>query len=532
MAHSPLYLSFVRLLQKARRLNLAATGQHPPQLVTRLSTRRRFLKNATLMGGAALSTQILSFPQVGWSQAKAGAEPKVAIIGAGLAGLNAAYQLKKQGVTATVYEASTQLGGRVRSIAAFGGGIMSDLGGSFINSDHEDMITLARELGVTLINQNDVAKKLSFPPSAYYFNQKLISEGEVAEKLRPLATQISQDATLLDKDYDTYAPQIDQLSVAQYLDKYAALIPDPFIRRLIEETVRSEYGVEPADSSALQLTFILPVVKGQAVELISGSDEAFVTAQGNGQLIDKLAQALPGQIKTRKQLIGLQSQGTGFQLQFKGGEPVSADVVIMAIPLAVLRQLKLNVKLPDGLNRVIQELNLGRNEKILAGFNQRVWQQANGFVQQLWNDIGVTEVWDDTLRSPTLKAGVLTYFFGADEVQEALIGTPNTQGKLYTSKLNAILPGLEAAATGTYLRTAWGQDPLIQGAYTNFKPGQYTAFSEFRYVESEKPEERQDVHVDNLIFAGEHFSDEYYGYMNGGAQTGRLAAAVALRVLK
>jgi monoamine oxidase len=38
--------------------------------------------------------------------------------------------------------------------------------------------------------------------------------------------------------------------------------------------------------------------------------------------------------------------------------------------------------------------------------------------------------------------------------------------------------------------------------------------------------------VDNLIFAGEHFSDEYYGYMNGGAQTGRLAAAVALRLLK
>jgi monoamine oxidase len=35
----------------------------------------------------------------------------------------------------------------------------------------------------------------------------------------------------------------------------------------------------------------------------------------------------------------------------------------------------------------------------------------------------------------------------------------------------------------------------------------------------------------NLLFAGEHTSDEYYGFMNGGAQTGRLAAEAALRKL-
>ncbi|MFZ4677870.1 MAG: FAD-dependent oxidoreductase [Nodosilinea sp.] len=34
----------------------------------------------------------------------------------------------------------------------------------------------------------------------------------------------------------------------------------------------------------------------------------------------------------------------------------------------------------------------------------------------------------------------------------------------------------------------------------------------------------QRVGVGNLAFAGEPFSDEYYGYMNGAAQTGRLAA--------
>jgi monoamine oxidase len=533
MAHSPQYRRLVRLLQTARRLNLEAEGQRPPEPMFR--TRRRFLKNATLAGGAALSAKILSFAQAGWSQPKPGANPganrKVAIIGGGMAGLNAAYQLKKRGIIATVYEASSQLGGRIRSTSTLSNGIITDLGGSFINTDHEDMLALAKELKVPLINQNTVAQKLPFPTTAYYFNQKLIPEAEVAQKLRPLAAQIAKDAVLADKD-DAFAAKIDQLSVAQYLDQYAKLIPEPFIRTLIESTVRSEYGVEPSESSAIQLTFILPVVKGKVVELISGSDEAWVATQGNGQLITKLAQALPGQIKPRSELIGLEAQGTGFQLQFKAGEPVTADLVIMAIPLTVLRQLKLGVQLPEELTRVIKELDLGRNEKIIGAFSQRVWRKASGFAQQLWNDIGITEVWDDSLRAPALRAGALTYFFGANEVKPALEGIPSAQGKILTSKLNAVIPGLEAAATGGFLRTAWGQDPLIQGSYTNFKPGQYTAFSKFRYVESEKPSERQDVHVNNLIFAGEHFSDEYYGYMNGAAQTGRLAAALALRLLK
>ncbi|WNN92074.1 FAD-dependent oxidoreductase [Gloeocapsopsis dulcis] len=55
-----------------------------------------------------------------------------------------------------------------------------------------------------------------------------------------------------------------------------------------------------------------------------------------------------------------------------------------------------------------------------------------------------------------------------------------------------------------------------------------TDFANFFYIESDDLEERQDVNVGNLVFAGEHLSDEFYGYMNGAAQTGRLAAEVVL----
>lgn len=52
--------------------------------------------------------------------------------------------------------------------------------------------------------------------------------------------------------------------------------------------------------------------------------------------------------------------------------------------------------------------------------------------------------------------------------------------------------------------------------------------SPYLYIESRNPAERQNVNVGNLVFAGEQFSDEFYGFMNGAAQTGRLAAAVVL----
>ncbi|MCZ6873732.1 MAG: FAD-dependent oxidoreductase [bacterium] len=45
-------------------------------------------------------------------------------------------------------------------------------------------------------------------------------------------------------------------------------------------------------------------------------------------------------------------------------------------------------------------------------------------------------------------------------------------------------------------------------------------------IQADDPAECQDVHVYNLVFAGEHLSNAFYGYMNGAAQTGRLAAAV------
>ncbi len=216
-----------------------------------------------------------------------------------------------------------------------------------------------------------------------------------------------------------------------------------------------------------------------------------------------------------------------------GAETVDADYVILALPFTVLRQVDLHVELPAGLTRFIHEVDLGANEKLFAGFNQKVWRQSGGFINEIWTDQGYSQAWESTQRQPDSQAGALTFYLGGEDAIASQTTTAAAQGEAFVQGLGGAIADLPAAANGHFFRTAWSQDPFAQGAYTSFKPGQLTEFAEFFYIEADIPGDRQDVSVGNLIFAGEHLSDEFYGYMNGAAQTGRLAAdIVAERVLK
>jgi monoamine oxidase len=531
MAHSQLFRKFIYALQEARRLNLQASGQPLP--VSKSShhwTRRRFVRNLTLAGGAAATSGSLSSVHRALSQGKM---PVIAIVGGGIAGLNAAYQLKKAGLKATVYEASNRLGGRIQSVTgAIGPGLVTDLGGSLINTDHKDMLELVKEFDLQLFNRAEDAKRFQFPGTAYFFENRMRSEEEVAENLRPLALQIAKDSALLDQDYEKFAPQFDRLSVVQYLDRHADKIPAPFIRTLVENTIRTEYGVETDVASALLFITILPVVEGQTVDLLSYSDEVFSVQGGSGQIIQRLASALKGQIRTQTRLTKLQAKGKGYRLTFANRSAAEADYVIISIPFTLLRAVELQVVLPPTLSRFIKEGDLGANDKLFAGFSQKVWRKPSGFVGEIWTDLGFAEAWDETQRQTDRKDGALNFFLGGNQVKVLESGSIQTVGKQFLSRFEAAIPGAQAAATGRFLRTQWTQNPFSKGAYSVFKPGQLTAFRKFFYIESEKPSERQDVTVGNLVFAGEHLSDEFYGFMNGGAQTGRLAAQVVMNRVK
>ncbi|MGH7147787.1 MAG: FAD-dependent oxidoreductase [Nitrospiraceae bacterium] len=132
-------------------------------------------------------------------------------------------------------------------------------------------------------------------------------------------------------------------------------------------------------------------------------------------------------------------------------------------------------------------------------------------------------------RSPERADGALTFLLGGREVAVLGEGSARSIGRTFVRRLDGITPGVGAASTDRFLRTRWGHSRFTRGAYANFKPGQLTKFGGLLWIESEDPEKRQEVHVGNLVFAGEHLSDAFYGFINGAAETGRLSADFVIR---
>lgn len=166
MTHTLLFRRLIQALARARRENLKAEGKPPPVSRTQAGwSRRHFMKSAALAGGAGIAASAL--PLRALAMLVPGNEPKVAIAGGGIAGLNAAYRLKKAGILATVYEARRRVRGRILSVTgAIGEGLVTDLGGELINSDHADMLRLVKEFDLKLFNRAKDAERFPSPRSA------------------------------------------------------------------------------------------------------------------------------------------------------------------------------------------------------------------------------------------------------------------------------------------------------------------------------------------------------------------------------
>jgi len=498
-----------RALEMARRRNLEAAGEALPVKGASGATRRAVLQ-AMAAGGVATA---LPRP--------AAARPagRVAIIGGGIAGLTALHHLREAGIDAFLYEGRGRTGGRMYTHKS--GDWTFEVGGQLVNTDHYDMQALLKRFDIPLID-----RKSEPHDTLILANGRLVSDTELAEALRPIAAQIGKDADRLDKDQARVAPDLDRMSIHDYLDRHAALIRQPWLRPLLEATSRTEYGVEPKRASAIELIFNLPTVDGQRAEVLGGADERYVIEGGSSALVEAMSAHYSDRIATGKRLLRVES---GLKLHFLDGSVETADTLIVAVPGPVTRQIDFRVPLPAQWRAFIGEMELGLNEKVQSGTNATPWRGPMGVGGELWQtdaDAGWALGWDGSVHRKDGVSPVWTWFLGGDEVLRAERESPSELAKRFAASAAPAIPGLIEAATGPFTRTNWHAQALTLGAYCNYAPGQLTRFSKLLCVEDENG--NQVPHAGRIWFAGEHLSDAFPGYMNGAAQTGRMAAASIL----
>src|SRR5438477_9982430 len=105
-------------------------------------SRREFIKvTGAAVGAAAVSGPIAAF---------AATPPRIAIVGGGIAGLNAALTLQDAGIASTVYEASNRVGGRMHSDSTSWNGQVSEHCGELIDTGHKTIQGLAKRFGFGL----------------------------------------------------------------------------------------------------------------------------------------------------------------------------------------------------------------------------------------------------------------------------------------------------------------------------------------------------------------------------------------------
>ncbi|HST43688.1 MAG TPA: NAD(P)/FAD-dependent oxidoreductase, partial [Luteimonas sp.] len=511
MGRTPLF----RLLQRSARLARASLHQAMPldefhqrhcEALATGTSRRRFLQGA---GAGLLLAGCGTLPRpVG----PAGGE--VAIVGAGIAGLTAAWRLRQAGVRVRVYEAQDRVGGRMLSLRDhFADGHVIELGGELIDTGHVRIRALAAEMGLELDDLLDG----DGDHDTWFFEGRAIGEREIVDAFVPVAAAIERDLALLGDDALDYlaatpgtfvhAQALDALSIAQWLDRNGV---DGWLRALLDVAYTTEMGLEIDQQSALNLLTFIGTGDREAFHVFGASDERFHVRGGNDLIPQRVAARVADAIETGSVLEAIRGDGDGYTLSVRrdgATHDVRARHVILALPFTLLRKVRIEVELPAVKRRAIAQLAYGTNAKLMIGYDRRVWraQGANGASM---SDLAYQTTWE-TSRRQGGATGVLTNFTGGRHGVELGTGTPKQQADAATTALEQVFPGVAAARAGMReARFHWPSHPWSLGSYACFRPGDWTGF---RGAMGES--------VGGLHFAGEHCAPETQGFMEGGCES-------------
>jgi monoamine oxidase len=527
---TPLFRKLTQTIRRAGWLN-----EHPQHRAlffeardaARVS-RRDFLR---LLGAAGLATAAGDFiPSPAGGAAPPAASPKsrepVAILGAGIAGLTAAYRLMQAGVACEIFEASNRTGGRMFTKYDFNKeGMFCELGGELVDSNHADLIALAGELGVGIQELKGVDKGADL----YFFGRELYADEQLIPLFQPFAKKLATDVSGIYDSKDNFtdkAREFDRTSLAAYLDEAGKGV-EKWVIDLLRVAYITEYGREPDEQSALNLITYLSPDTSHGFKLFGESDESKRIKGGSSELPNALLAALKGKVKIHKdrRLQKIEERGANLRLHFTTGGGTKSERfsrVICALPFTMLRLVEGVKALPlsEAKQDAIAQLGYGNNSKLMSGFTQRWWRSvdlklpapSNGSV---FTDRSFQCTWE-TSRGQIGRSGILTNFLGGNAALELSPERYTT----FRADLNLVFPRIQEKFDGHRAVMSWPTNPFVRGSYTCPLPGQYTTL----LAAAAAPEMGG-----RLLFAGEHTSADFSGFMNGAVESGNRAAREILR---
>lgn len=541
MARTPLLRSIVRL---AREHQLAARSGLPVEAVrdqARLTraVQRDGLSRRDFLGAAALTAGALAVPRHAFGQG----QPRIAVIGAGMAGLAAALKLADHGVDCTVYEAADRIGGRMYSNTDyFDQNQVFEWCGELIDSGHATIRRLAQRFGLTL--DDLLAAEPARSEETYYFFGQYYPKAQADRDFKDIVPMLREDLRQAGP-YTTvfestpWGRMLNRMSVYDWIESRVPGGHASPLGALLDTAYYIELNSDTREQSALNLVYLLGYQPSwNELHMFGISDEKYHVRGGNQQIPQAIANRLgPQVVRTGMRMEAIARQGNGsYQIRFRQGNAntfVTADLVLITTPFAVLRELDYSQAGFDAVkHHAIQNLGAGRQSKQHLQFTRRIWNDLGGKPAcgngSSYSDTGYQASWETSRAQPGSNGILVGYAGGAfadamnTRVAFATAALPSVRqdAQRFMAQAEPVFPGLTALWNGRSTQGLPHLDPNMKCSYSYFRIGQYETIAGYERV-------RQG----NVFFAGEHCSFDFQGFMEGAAAEGERAGVEMLATL-
>src|ERR1700676_1048711 len=439
----------------------------------------------------------------------------IGIVGAGLAGLSAAYELRKRGYSVSIFEASERPGGRTWAIHHVVKGHVMDGGAELIGSNHPLWLNYADTFRLGF---SDVVE---YDNSPILLGKKLLSARQEKTLLKQMGDAFDYISARAKKIVDPFAPWTDPqgptLDQRNVHDFVMGMSWPPLCRTAILQQLESDNGVQAKNQSLLGL---LAMVKGGGMERYWVDTEVYRCKRGTQALSFAFESALAGMdtsISYSNPVKGIDATGEKVKLQTEQiGTPLEFDDVILAIPPSTWPNI--SSWLPGDLSSFVGDPpQMGKNIKALMAFRSRYWKKQ-GWAPSSTENGPVDQTWETTESYSKPDFGMVAFSGAVHADQLSQLTDTVAQASVITS-LERVYKET-GANLAEFELVNWPKKPWAMASYSFPNCGDIIRWGP-KFSKGYK---------DKVHFAGEHTCYAFTGYMEGALQSGyRLARKLVFR---
>ena len=457
--------------------------------------RRRLLQGsaAAVIAGAA--------PRMAWARTEA----DVVVIGAGLAGLNAARILEAAGARVVVLEAEHRVGGRLYTLRDLPGA--PDAGGIQVGEGYERLHQIARELDVAMSEDDgEGAGREQAPGNLYHVNGISVPSsgwaGSMGNRL-PENEAGTEPASLLFRhlaafpafagveDWRDAAPSLD-ISALAALRAHGAS----------EEAIR----LIEANLNGNTLAGLSQIHISRSMAIRANAPRGVGTIAGGSQTLPvAMAGALSSDVRLGVRVHHLREHAGGVTIGTDSGV-IHARHAICTVPFSVLRSMGVEAALSPAMARMIADLPYTRASFAYIAAKTAFWQE-DGMPQTLWTDLPLLgRVFVLGGEANMLK--LWTTGAGADLLDR--LREDEAMARI-ASAIEMARPSARGQLGEVHL-FSWNKSPQARGIYHHIGTGMTADLARATRHEGR-----------SLHFAGEHLAVRASG-MEGALESGESAA--------